>query len=286
MTGARDTRIAMTARPPFKWAGGKTRLLPEILTRLPAEFNSYHEPFVGGGALFWKLVSTLPYPCRCFLSDMNPYLIATYRAIRDDVEDVIALLKTMPYQKEFYVAQVARQRDGTIIQLSDVQIGAWFLYINRSCFNGLWRVNKSGAFNVPFGKYTNPTICDADLLRACSDVLAQNGTVITQTSFDATASRFGVGDLVYFDPPYLPLSETSDFTAYTSGGFGLKEHVKLRDLALTLKQRGVHVIVSNSDMPAIRELYREGFVIETIMAARSINSKSDGRGKIAELIIR
>lgn len=274
----------MNARPFAKWVGGKTRLLPELHARLPYRFNAYHEPFVGGGALYWSLAtaSIKNGPSRRYhLSDMNPYLVPTYRAIKSDVEGLIKLLSVMPYEKGFFLTQRARDLHG----LSDVEIGAWFIYLNRTCFNGLFRVNKSGKFNVPFGRYTNPTICDADLLRACSTVMTRTGTFVEQVGFEAVMTRAEPGDLVYFDPPYLPLSETSDFTAYTNTGFNFDDQVRLRDVALRLKQKGVYVMLSNSDAPRIRELYSE-FQIDSVMAARAINSKADGRGKISELIIR
>lgn len=274
----------MNAHPFLKWAGSKRRLLPELHARLPAHFNAYHEPFVGGGALYWSLASSSIKngPSRSYyLSDMNPYLVPTYRAIKLDVEGLIKLLSVMPYEKEFFLTQRARDLQG----LSDVEIGAWFIYLNRTCFNGLFRVNKAGKFNVPFGKYTNPTICDSDLLRACSDVMIGTGTFVEKVGFEAVMTRAEPGDLVYFDPPYLPLSETSDFTAYTNTGFNFNEQVRLRDVALRLKQKGVYVMLSNSDAPRIRELYSD-FEIDSVMAARSINSKADGRGKISELIIR
>ena len=271
-------------KPFLKWVGSKRRLVPDLLARMPKAFGAYHEPFVGGGSLFWTISATSPGPFH--LSDMNSYLVATYRAVRDHVEPLISLLREMPYEKTFYYAQRDRQRTGQIAALDDVQIGAWFIYMNRAGFNGLWRVNQSGQCNNPFGRYTNPTICDAENLRACSSVLSKVDTRIRHIDFSAAVADVEPGDLVYFDPPYIPLSDTSDFTGYTEDGFDHEDQLRLRDCALKLKSRGVHVVLSNSDTPVTRKIYDSPlFTLESVMAARSINSDGAKRQKISELII-
>jgi DNA adenine methylase len=265
----------MKAKPFIKWVGGKRQLLPELRKRLPSTFGTYHEPFVGGGALFFDLV-----PSSAVLSDSNERLVRTYVAIRNDVERVIELLETYPHDRDFF-EQLRAQR---IDECEDFQVAAWFVYLNRTCFNGLYRVNQAGVFNAPFGDYERLTICDADNLRACSAAL--QGVEIRHEHFAAVLSRAKTNDLVYFDPPYVPLSASSSFTAYTSDGFDLSEQVKLRDVARELKRRGVHVLLSNSSAPLVGTLYRDGFTLDSVDASRAVNSDGAKRGKIAESILR
>jgi DNA adenine methylase len=210
---------------------------------------------------------------------MNLRLVRTYRAIRDDVEEVIAELSTYPHDRVFFEA--LRRVD--VDALEDVQVAAWMIYLNRTGFNGLYRVNKSGGFNVPFGKYKNPTICNTDLLLTASEAL--QSAEILHASFADTFLRAQPGDFVYFDPPYVPLSETSSFTSYTKDGFGMEEQAELRNTALKLKSRGVDVLLSNSSAGAVFELYDQ-FEIDEVYANRAINSKASGRGKVAEVLIR
>lgn len=270
------------AKPFFKSAGGKTRLLPELLKRLPDRFGTYHEPFVGGGALFWNLAASERIGRGgAYLSDLSHPLIAAYHAVQENPASVIRYLRRMPNEVGFFLAERARDPH----KLEQPRLAAWFLYLNKTCFNGLWRVNASGKFNTPFGRYDNPRILDEPLLRACSLVLQRPRTFVRHESFTAVGNRARKGDLVYFDPPYLPLSSTSDFTAYTAGGFNLADHERLRNLARDLKKRGVRVVISNSAHPEIKKLYAKGFKVETIKAARAINSDITKRGKIPEFII-
>ncbi len=264
------------AKPFVKWVGGKRQLLPELRKRLPSSFGTYHEPFVGGGALFFDLA-----PSSAVLTDSNERLVRTYRAIRDDVDGVISILETYQYSKEFFDLVRAFDVDACA---NECAAAAWFVYLNKCGFNGLYRVNKSGVFNVPFGDQSNPTICDADNLRACSAVL--QGVEIQCDHFANVLSRAKTNDLVYFDPPYVPLSASSNFTAYTSEGFDLSEQVKLRDVARELKRRGVHVLLSNSSAPLVETLYGDGFECSRVDASRAINSDGAKRGKVAEVILR
>lgn len=261
-------------KPFIKWVGGKRQLLPELRARIPSTFGTYHEPFVGGGALFFDLA-----PKRAILSDFNARLVRTYLAIRDDVEQVIATLETMPHDRDLYM-QLRRAR---VDEWADFQVAAWFIRMNRSGYNGLYRVNSLGEFNVPFCQDNTSTRIDYDVIRACSEAL--RGVDIRHEHFAATLARVEPGDLVYFDPPYVPLSASSSFTAYTSEGFDLSEQIKLRDVARELKARGAHVLLSNSAAPLVSILYAEGFTIEQVEAGRSINSDGAKRGKIAELIM-
>lgn len=269
----------MSVRPFCKWVGGKRQLLPQLLPFVPAEFGAYHEPFVGGGALFFALASDRMISAT--LSDDNERLIRTYRAIRDDVEGVIGLLRGYPYDKRFYLNLRAVDIDSR----SDVEVAAWFIYLNKTCFNGLYRVNRDDRFNVPFGKFkTAPTILDEENLRACSKVLAL--AHLCAGDFGMVADQAAAGDFVYFDPPYIPLSVTSSFTSYTAGKFSMKEHARLREVALSLKRRGVYVLLSNSSSSVVRTMYQDDFEIVTVQARRSVNSNADGRGAIAEVLIR
>ena len=280
--GRPDEHVTV-ARPFIKWAGGKTKLLPELLKRLPERFATYHEPCVGGGALFWSLAAKGSLR-RAILSDTNGGLIDTYEAIRDSVQKVIDLLSQMHNTEAFF--KELRAQDPAAMSLPER--AARLVYLNKTCFNGLYRVNLSGQFNTPFGHYKSPNFCDEPNLTLCSAALRDSSIALSRASFESILNRAKPGDLAYFDPPYLPSSKTSDFTAYTPGGFGLEDHLKLRDVALELKGRGVNVMISNSDVPAIRELYegRVGFYIDVVEARRDINSKGTGRGAVRELIIR
>lgn len=273
----------MTARPFLKWAGGKTVLLPAIRARLPEKIGVYYEPFLGGGAVFFALAAEGRFE-RAVLGDANKDLITTYGAIRNELDEVLRLLKAHAAKhSEEYFYKVRAQvgpRDGNA-NLS-AYTAARLIYLNRTCFNGLYRVNRQGRFNVPFGRYANPTICDEENLRAVSQVL--RGAMLASIDFQNTILGARKGDAVYFDPPYVPLSATSNFTAYSAGGFGPGVQERLRDCFETLDRRGVHVLLSNSDTPLVRKLYK-GFKIETVEAPRRVNSKGSARGNVKELLI-
>jgi DNA adenine methylase len=264
----------VATRPFLKWAGGKRQLLSELLGRVPRRFGTYHEPFVGGGALFFAL-----RPPRARLSDTNARLVRTYRGLREDPDAVIRLLRSFPHEKEFFLAQ--RERD--IDACSDAEVAAWFIYLNQTGYNGLYRVNRANRFNVPFGSYARPRICDEPRLRAAAAAL--HGAEVGLADFMKAALRAERGDFVYFDPPYAPLSPTSSFTSYTSDKFDDEDQKRLRDVARELKKRGVHVLVSNSATPLVRDLYARGFVVSEVQARRAVNSRSDRRGAVAELLI-
>lgn len=263
-----------TARPFLKWPGGKRQLLPELLKRIPPKYGTYHEPFVGGGALFFALA-----PVDAQLGDMNPRLVKTYSTVKLSVEPLIERLQELAlnHNEERFYARRAAEPVGTL------NLAAWMIYLNKTCFNGLWRVNKSNKFNAPFGRYDNPTLCDAGNLRLCSATLA--GVHVQNEPFETVAMRAKCGDLVYFDPPYVPASSTASFTAYTAAGFGPKDQERLRDLALALKMRGVHVLLSNSGTPAVADLYARDFEVTQVAAKRNINSKATARGPVAEYVI-
>lgn len=262
-------------RPFLKWAGGKRSLIPQFARYLPETFGRYHEPFVGSAALFFHL-----RPAKAALSDNNERLVRAYRGLRDDPDRVIALLSSYRYEKDFYY----RMRERAIDEEGDAEVAAWLIYLNRTGFNGLYRVNRKNEFNVPFGKYKSPRICNEPRLRACAAQL--EGAALEVADFEASVKGAKAGDLVYFDPPYVPLSKTSSFTAYSHKRFGAEEQERLRDVARRLARRGVHVLVSNSSAPEVRRLYADGFDLFEIQARRSINNRADRRGPITELLIR
>lgn len=261
------------ARPFIKWVGGKRQLLPSLVAHAPQRFGRYHEPFLGGGALFFHL-----RPARAVLSDTNARLIRTWTGVRDQVEDVIALLRTYPHDRDFFTSLRAKPIDDR----TNAEVAAWFIYLNRTGFNGLYRVNRHNVFNVPFGAYTHPTICDADNLRAVSAALAD--TELHVEDFAKVLDRAEPGDFVYFDPPYVPLTATSSFTAYTADGFSMAEQARLRDTARQLKDRGVRVLLSNSSAPAVHELYA-AFERTPVAATRAINCDATRRGAVTELLL-
>lgn len=280
-----DVQKLINAKPrPFvKWVGGKRQLLKQFreLGLYPPEAfnpitNTYYEPFVGGGAVFFDLL-----PKNAELSDMNNELIIAYNVIKDNVDELIESLQKHIYDKEYYLKVRAQK----VEDLSDIEIASRFIFLNRTGFNGLYRVNKNGQFNVPFGRYSNPVICDEENLRRVSGAL-QN-VIITRQDYKNVLKTAKKGDFIYFDPPYYPVSRTASFTAYTAEGFLEKEQTELRDTFVKLHKKGCFVMLSNSDTPFINELYSglNGITINKISAGRTINSKSSGRGKITEVLI-
>lgn len=264
-------------RPFLKWAGGKGRLLEQYRAFLPLTFDTYYEPFLGGGAVFFALSGSFQ---SAVLADINPELVNVYQCVRNQVEAVIALLqdhKQQHCQAHYYAVRAQTN-------LSDpLERAARLLYLNKTCYNGLYRENSKGCFNVPMGRYKNPAICDPLLLRAAAAALQP--ARIRQASFDFLLEQpLSDRDFVYFDPPYYPISPTSSFTGYSRYGFSAADQAQLSQIFRTLAALGVQVMLSNSDCPFIRELY-QGFSMHSIQAARAINSKAGQRGKITELLI-
>lgn len=267
-------------RPPWKWVGGKRQLIPELSQHVP-RFNRYFEPFFGGGALFWHLAGQGAIAAT--VNDSNTHLIAALRAIQNDVGEVVSQLRTHERSharrgKVFYMELRADE------PVDVYETGARFITLMRLGFNGLWRVNRSGEFNVPYGKWASvPTICDEANLRRCS--LALKGVKILSGDFESCVAMAKRGDFAYFDPPYWPVSDTADFTSYTKEGFGSTEQERLRDLALKLKRAGVSILLSNADVPQVRKLYAKGFSSRRVEARRNVNSVASKRGKVGELLI-
>jgi DNA adenine methylase len=267
------------AAPIVKWVGGKTKLLPELRARLPKTYKHYFEPFAGGAALFFALE-----PKSAVLGDMNGALIETYRAVQQAVDDVVQELAVhrKKHVREEYYYEIRTAWNEDRWHSDAVGHAAAFIYLNKTCFNGLWRVNRKGEFNTPRGDYKNPTIFDPAAMRAASQAL--KSTVLLDEGYAKTSAAAVKGDFVYFDPPYDPISKTSNFTSYTKDVFGDTQQEELALHAETLHRRGVHVMLSNNDTPFIRNLYK-GFCIDTVQCGRSINSKGDKRGKVDEVII-
>ena len=232
---------------------------------------------MGGAALFWQLK-----PKQAILIDINQELVNTYLCVQKDVEALIIDLHQHQYNQEYYYQIRNSDRTADYASWSDIQRASRFIYLNKTCFNGLYRVNSQGQYNVPFGRYKNPKIVDAENLRACS--LALKDTEIFTDSFLSIESKITERDFVYFDPPYIPLSATSNFTGYSSQGFDTETQISLRDLCQRLNNRGVRFMLSNSAAPLVFDLYSE-FQIELVDMPRSINSQVDKRGNIKEVLI-
>ncbi|MFP6867810.1 MAG: DNA adenine methylase [Nitrospinota bacterium] len=276
MPTARTTAKA-SARPFIKWAGGKGRLLAQYAPLFPDEIRDYHEPFLGSGAVFFHLRQRIGG--RAFLSDRIGELVRSFGAVRDDLEGVIRHLGRHVYERGHYY----RVRSQNPARLSVAGLAARFIYLNRTGFNGLYRVNRSGRFNVPFGRHTNPTICDAEGLRLASHALA--GAEIEQRGYQKLSGWAEAGDFVYLDPPYHPLTKTANFTSYTADRFGEADQRTLAQACRELDAIGARFMLSNSATPLIRDLYKD-FDIRQVFAARAINSQSSKRGKIPEVVVR
>ncbi len=275
--------IAEKPKPFVKWVGGKRQLLAQFrrLNLYPPEkfdirTGRYFEPFVGGGAVFFDLL-----PEKGFLSDLNKELVTTYNVIKNGVEGLIASLKKHKTDKEYFLN--IRAKDSK--SLSDLDVASRFIFLNRTCFNGLYRVNSKGGFNVPYGKYANPLICDESNLRKVSKSL-QN-IEIKHQDYKEVLKTAKKGDFVYLDPPYYPVSKTSSFTSYTAEAFLDKEQIELRDTVLELNKRGCFVMLSNSDTSFINKIYsgHKNIRVNKVEAGRAINSKGSGRGKITEVLV-
>lgn len=267
-------------RPFLKWAGGKSRLLPALVRRLPDTFGTYHEPFLGGGALFFHMASQGRIT-RAFLSDINSALIDAYVGVRDHIHDLIARLSEHARRHDHdYYYQI---RDQAPADADIVERAARMIYLNRTCYNGLYRESRSGRFNVPIGRYRHPRICDEPLLRAASEALSP--AEIHCAPFHQVVERAAPGDFVYLDPPYHPVSGAASFTSYHRSGFSEDQQRRLGLIFRRLADGGVDVLLSNSDTGLIQEIYG-GLRRDQVQVPRSINSRGSGRGAVNELIIR
>ena len=288
------------ARPFIKWVGGKTQLLDEVRKSLPRDFASrqhvtYVEPFVGGGAVMFWILQAYPNIERAVINDINQELICTYHVIKENVE---ALIAKLAHIQDEYISLDAEDRKAYFMekrarfntkQMTPVETAALFIFLNRTCFNGLYRVNSKGEFNVPHGKYVNPRICDVNNLRACSTVLQK--VEILCGDFAETGRFAGPDTLFYFDPPYKPITETSSFTSYAKEGFDDNEQLRLRDFCDQICKEKALFVASNSDPKDVNpkdnffDTIYKNFFIKRVSASRMINSDASGRGAISELMI-
>ena len=270
-----------TLQPFTKWTGGKRQLLPIIKSLMPDNYNNYFEPFIGGGALFFDLS-----PDKAVINDFNNELINCYQQIKKYPQKLIELLAKHQENnsKEYYLELRSADRDNRIDKMTNVERAARIMYMLRVDFNGLYRVNSKNQFNVPYGRYKNPKIVDSDLSLSISQYLNSNNIKILTGDFEKAVQDVVAGDFVYFDPPYIPLSETSAFTSYTHEGFTYEDQVRLRDCFKKLDEKGAFVMLSNSSSPLVEELYKD-FNIHKVEANRTNGAKTSSRGKISEIIV-
>jgi DNA adenine methylase len=264
--------------PILKWVGGKRQLTKEILKMLPTDSRNraYHEPFFGSGAVFFKVK-----PRKGSINDINPRLMNFYRVVRDKPAELIEQASKYKYDKQTYYELRDHFNKASINEVEEASI---FLYLNKTCYNGLYRVNSKGEFNVPFGRYKNPTIVRRERILSVSTALRTIG--IHNEDFSYVSKLAEPGDVCYLDPPYEPVSETANFTSYSRQGFDSVEQNRLKETCIKLNKKGVKFILSNSYTEQIRELYADSdFRIEIVKARRAVNSKADGRGKVSEVLI-
>lgn len=266
--------------PVLKWAGGKRQLLPEIEKYIP-EFFTYYEPFAGGASVFFSI-----QPKKAVINDINPELINIYQVIRDNVEDLIDDLKKHKNEEGYFykIRELDRNKE-KYKRLTPVKRASRIIFLNKTCYNGLYRVNKSGEFNAPFGNYKNPNIVNEKVLRAVSNYLKKADITFLCRDFEQVLENIGEGSFVYIDPPYDPVSDSANFTSYVKGGFDREEQKRLKAVCDRLNRNGVKFLLSNSSTEFIRDLYKE-YYIEIIHAKRAINSNPSKRGKVDEILVR
>jgi DNA adenine methylase len=267
--------------PILKWVGGKRQLLSEIIPLIDESCDNYVEPFIGGGAVLFRL-----QPKKAIINDYNTELINVYRTVRDDLNGLLALLKEHEkYNSSDYYYEVrALDRTPDFDKMSNLERAARIIYLNKTCYNGLYRVNSLGQFNSPYGKYKNPNIVNEVVLRAISKYLNRNEISIRSGDYKDVLNDIEKNSFVYLDPPYMPISSSSSFTGYTEGGFGYDKQVELKEECDKLNSKGVHFLQSNSDCEEIRELYKD-YRIKVVKAKRAINSDAKKRGQINEVLI-
>lgn len=268
-------------KPVLKWVGGKTQLLNEIQKRLPKKINKYYEPFIGGGAVCFNFEFK-----DATINDYNSELTNLYNVIKTKPHELITELKKHKNDSEYYYQIRSLDRDKDKFEkLSEVERASRIIFLNKTCFNGLYRVNSKGEFNVPFGKYSNPNICDEENLLKLSNYFNNSNIQITNLDFEEVLKSVQKDDFVYLDPPYEPITETSSFTNYNANGFNQEEQKRLKKVCDELTKKGVRWLLSNSASPFILELYKD-YNVEFVKAKRSINSKGDKRGQINEILIK
>lgn len=274
---AKKNKLVM---PFLKWVGGKRQLITEIEPLLPSRISTYYEPFVGGGAVFLHM-----QPKRAVINDYNSELINVYETIRDDVDKLIEHLAIHKNDSEYFYQIRALDRQEGFDELSKVERASRVIYLNKTCFNGLYRVNSSGEFNTPFGRYKNPNIINETVLHAVSHYLKENDIKLRSVDFEDALRGARKGSFVYLDPPYDPVSKSSNFTGYVQGGFGDDEQLRLRDTCIDLDKKGINFLLSNSATAFMKDLYKD-FQITEVGASRSINSVGSKRGEVKEILVR
>lgn len=274
----------MLIAPVLKWVGGKRQLIPYIEPLIPKKITTYVEPFVGGGAILLHL-----QPQKAIINDFNQELMNVYEVIKEQPLELIEQLEKHQSEnsEEYYYEIRALDRIPSYEKLTKVEKASRILYLNKTCYNGLFRVNSSGQFNAPYGKYKNPAIVNDVAIKALSNYFNSSNIKFLTGDYRGALKGLRKGSFVYFDPPYMPVSSSSNFTGYTENGFGYDKQVELRDECLKLNKKGIKFLQSNSYTPEILELYSDSsvFKIEVVQAKRSVNSKSDRRGEISEVLI-
>ena len=267
--------------PVVKWVGGKRQLLPEIEKYIPNKISTYYEPFVGGGAVFFHLQHK-----KAVVNDINDELINLYKIIKDNVDELIIELQKHENTSDYFydIREIDRDRE-KYDKLTDIERASRIHYLNKTCYNGLFRVNQQGEFNTPFGRYKNPDFVNEVTLRAVSSYFNKANITFKSADFEEAIKGIRKGSFVYFDPPYDPVSESSNFTGYDKGGFGRDEQIRLRNLCDKLDNRGIKFLLSNSATNFILDLYGD-YSIEIVKAKRIINSKADKRGEVDEVLVR
>jgi DNA adenine methylase len=267
--------------PVVKWLGGKRQLLPTLVPLLPDQFSNYCEPFFGGGAMFFWI-----QPMRAIVNDINSDLMQVYEVIRDDVENLISELEKNKNESEyFYKIRVLDRNKDSYNKLSPAEKASRVIFLNKTCFNGLFRVNNAGEFNSPFGNYKNPNIVNANTLRAVSNYFNRSEITFSCCDYSDVLKRISEGTFVYLDPPYDPVSTTANFTGYSRGGFFKDDQVRLRECCDDLNRRGIKFMLSNSATDFIKKQY-SSYNIKIVRAKRTINSDATGRGQVDELVVR
>ncbi len=279
--GGQTMRKSGFVAPVVKWVGGKRQLLNDFIPLFPKHITSYCEPFLGGGAVLFRL-----QPPVAHVNDINPELIQMYEVIRDEVEELIAVLGKHPNEEEHFYSVRNWDRDKKqYAQLPKVQKAARLIYLNKTCYNGLFRVNSAGEFNTPFGHYKNPNIVNAPVLKAVSTYFRKAQVTFSNMDYAEILNNVAKETFVYLDPPYDPVSDTANFTGYAKGGFDRSEQIRLRQCCDRLNQRGIKFMLSNSATDFIREQYA-AYNITTVKAKRAINSNAAKRGQIDEVVVR
>jgi DNA adenine methylase len=267
--------------PVVKWVGGKRQLLQDISNHIPDKFFTYYEPFLGGGAVLFHL-----QPNRAVVNDINEELINIYAVIRDNLEELIEDLKRHKNEADYFYEIRELDRDKkTYSQLSNIEKASRIIYLNKTCYNGLFRVNQQGEYNAPFGRYKNPNIVNETTLRAVSNYFNRVKITFKCGDFEEAVKGIRKGSFVYFDPPYDPVSDSANFTGYNKGGFDREEQTRLKELCDKLDTKGVKFLLSNSATEFILDLYKD-YNITIVQANRAINSKGDKRGKVDEVLVK